>query len=115
LHDFPKQHGVKQLLLAATRGDIAQKHLALRFTSPQAIVASGFHTGKPRCSMIKLLSALTVVVILVAMATAGMIKPKIFSTVVAATALLTDTISVDELQRQVDVRALPVTEIENLY
>ena len=65
--------------------------------------------------MIKLLSALTVVLILVTMATAGMVKPKIFSTVGAAAALLSDTISVDELQRQVDVRALPVTEIENLY
>ena len=65
--------------------------------------------------MIKLLTALTVVVILVAMATAGMVKPKIFSTVGAAAALPTDTISVDELQRQVDVRVLLVTEIENLY
>ena len=65
--------------------------------------------------MIKLLTALTVVVILVAMATAGVVKPKIFSTVGAAGVLPIDTISVDELQRQVDVRALPVTEIENLY
>ena len=65
--------------------------------------------------MIKLLTALTVVVILVAMATAGMVKPKIFSTVGPAAALPTDTISVDELQRQVDVHALSVTEIDNLY
>ena len=50
--------------------------------------------------MIKLLTALTVVVILVAMATAGMVKPKIFSTVGAAAALPTETISVDELQRR---------------
>jgi hypothetical protein len=106
---------VKQLLLAPTRRDIAQKHLALRFMSPQAIVASRLHTGNQRCSMIKLLTALTVVVILGAMATAGMVKPKIFSTVGAAAALPTVTVSVDELQRQVDVRALPVTEIETLY
>jgi hypothetical protein len=65
--------------------------------------------------MIKLLTALTVVVILGAMATAGMVKPKIFSRAGAAAALPTDTISVDELQRQVDVHALSVTEIDNLY
>ena len=65
--------------------------------------------------MIKLLTALTVVVMLGAMATAGMVKPKIFSTVGAVTALPTVTVSVYELQPQVDVRTLSVTEIENLY
>ena len=65
--------------------------------------------------MIKLLTALTAVTTLAAMAAAGMVKPKIFSTVGAVAALPTVTVSVDELQRQVDVRALPVTEIENLY
>jgi hypothetical protein len=49
------------------------------------------------------------------MATAGMVKPKIFPTVGAVAAPPTVAISVDELQRQVDARALPVTEIENLY
>jgi hypothetical protein len=106
---------VKQLLLAATRGDIAQKHLALRFMPPQSIVASGLHTGKQRCSMIKLLTALTVVVILVAMATAGMVKPKIFPTLGAVAAPPTVRISVEELQRQVDMPTLPPMEIENLY
>jgi hypothetical protein len=56
--------------------------------------------------MIKLLTALTVVAILVAMATAGMVKPKIFPTIGAVAALPTVTISVEELQRQVDMRAL---------
>jgi hypothetical protein len=56
--------------------------------------------------MIKLLTAPTIVVILVAMATAGIVKPKIFSTVGAAAALPTDTISANELQRQVDVRGV---------
>ena len=65
--------------------------------------------------MIKLLTALTAVTTLAAMAAAGMVKPKIFSTVGAVAALPTVTVSVDELQRQVDVRALPVTEIEILY
>ena len=65
--------------------------------------------------MIKLLTALTVVVILVAMATAGMVKPKIFPTVGAVAATPTVAISIEELQSQVDVRTLPVTEIENLY
>ena len=40
------------------------------------------------------------------MATAGMVKPKIFPTVGAVAALPTVTISVEELQRQVDMRAL---------
>ena len=64
--------------------------------------------------MTKLLTALTVVTILAAMAAAGTVKTKIFNTVGVA-ALPTVTISVEELQRQVDVRTLPVTEIENLY
>jgi hypothetical protein len=65
--------------------------------------------------MIKLLTALTAVTILVAMAAAGTVKPKIFSTVGAVAAPPTVTISVEELQRQVDVRTLPATEIESLY
>ena len=65
--------------------------------------------------MIKLLTALTAVTILVAMAAAGTVKPKIFPTVGAAAAPPTVTISVEELQRQVDMRTLPVTEIEDLY
>jgi len=65
--------------------------------------------------MMKLLTALTAVTILVAMAAAGTVKPKIFSTVGAVAAPPTVTISVEELQRQVDVRTLPATEIESLY
>ena len=65
--------------------------------------------------MTKLLIALTAVTILVAMAAAGTVKPKIFPTVGAAAAPPTVTIPVEELQRQVDMRTLPVTEIENLY
>ena len=65
--------------------------------------------------MIKLMTALIAVTILVAMAAAGTVKPKISSTVGAAAAPPTVTISVDELQRQVDMRTLPVTEIESLY
>jgi len=65
--------------------------------------------------MIKLLTALTAVTILVAVAGAGMVKPKIFPTGGAVAALPTVTISVDELQRQVDMRTLPVTQIEYLY
>jgi len=60
--------------------------------------------------MIKLLTTLAVVTILAALAAAGTVKPKI-----AAAAPPTVTISVDELQRQVDMRTLPVTEIESLY
>jgi hypothetical protein len=65
--------------------------------------------------MIKLLTTLAVVTILAALAAAGTVKPKISSTVGAAAAPPTVTISVDELQRQVDMRTLPVTEIESLY
>jgi hypothetical protein len=65
--------------------------------------------------LIKLATALTAVTILVGVAAAGMVKPKIFSTVGAVAPLPTVTISVDELQRQVDMRTLPVTQIENLY
>ena len=65
--------------------------------------------------MIKLMTALIAVTILVAMAAAGTVKPKIFSTVGAVAAPPTVTISVEELQRQVDVRTLPATEIESLY
>jgi len=63
--------------------------------------------------MMKLLTALTAVTILVAIVAAGTIKPKIFPTAVGAPPTI--TISVEELQRQVDMRTLPVTEIENLY
>ena len=65
--------------------------------------------------MIKLWTALTVVTFLAAMAAASTVNPKLFSTVEIGTAPPTITISVEELQRQVDVRNLPVTEIENLY
>ena len=65
--------------------------------------------------MIKVLTALIAVMILVAIAAAGMVRSKIFPTVGAVAAPPTVAISVDELQRQVDARALPVTEIENLY
>jgi hypothetical protein len=51
----------------------------------------------------------------VAIAAAGTIRPKIFPTVGAVAAPPTVAISIEELQRQVDVRTLPVTEIENLY
>ena len=63
--------------------------------------------------MIKVLTALTAVMILVAIAAAGMVGSKIFPTVRAAPP--TVAISVEELQRQIDMRTLPVTEIENLY
>jgi hypothetical protein len=65
--------------------------------------------------MIKLLTALTAVTILVAMAVAGTFKPKIFPTLGAVAAPPTVTISIEELHRRVDTRTLPVTEIENLY
>jgi hypothetical protein len=65
--------------------------------------------------MIKVLTTLTAVAILVATAAAGGVKPKIFPTVGAVAAPPTVTISVEELQRQVDTRMLPVTEIEILY
>ena len=65
--------------------------------------------------MIKLLTALTTATILAAIAAASTVQPKIFPRIEAAATPPTVTISVDELQRQVDMRALPVTEIENLY
>jgi hypothetical protein len=67
--------------------------------------------------MIKMLTALTAVAILVSVAAAVGVKPKIFPPVGAVAAPPTVTISVEELQRQVDTRTLPVTEIanENLY
>jgi hypothetical protein len=65
--------------------------------------------------MIKVLTALTAVMILVAIAAAGTVRPKIFPTVGAVAAPPTVAISVGELQWQVDVRTLPVTEIEDLY
>ena len=65
--------------------------------------------------MIKLLIALTAVTTLVTMVAVGTVKPKIFPTLGAVAAPPTVTISVEELQRQVDMRTLPVTEIENLY
>ena len=65
--------------------------------------------------MIKLLTALTVVTLLAAMAAASTVKPKLFSTVGVGAAPPTITISVEELQRQVDTRTLPITEIETLY
>jgi hypothetical protein len=74
-----------------------------------------FISANRRYSVTKLLTALTVVTILTAMAAAGPVKPKFFSTVGAGAALPTVTISVEELQRQVDVRTLPVTEVESLY
>jgi len=74
-----------------------------------------FISANKRYSMIKLLTALTVVTILAAMAAASAINPKIFFTDGAEAALPTVTISVEELQRQVDVRTLPVIEAENPY
>jgi hypothetical protein len=65
--------------------------------------------------MIKLLIALTAVTTLVTMVAVGTVKPKIFLPLGAVAAPPTVTISVEELQRQVDMRTLPVTEIENLY
>ena len=65
--------------------------------------------------MIKVLTALTAVMILVAIAAADTVGPKIFPTVGAVAAPPTVAISVEELQRQVDVRTLPVTDIEDLY
>ena len=65
--------------------------------------------------MIKVLTALTAVMILVAIAAAGTVRPKIFPTVGAVAAPPTVEISVEELQWQVDVRTLPVTEIGDLY
>jgi hypothetical protein len=65
--------------------------------------------------MIKVLTALTAVMILVAIAAAGTVRWKIFPTVGAVAAPPTAAISIEELQWQVDVRTLPFMEIENLY
>ena len=65
--------------------------------------------------MIKVLTALTAVMILVAIAAAGTVRSKIFPTVGAVAAPPTVAISVEELQWQINMRTLPVTEIENLY
>ena len=65
--------------------------------------------------MIKVLTALTAVLILAAIAAAGTVRSKIFPTVGAVAAPPTVAISIEELQRQIDMRTLPVTEIENLY
>jgi hypothetical protein len=65
--------------------------------------------------MIKVLTALTAVMILVAIAAAGTVRSKIFPTVGAVAATPSVAISVEELQWQVDVRTLPVTEIGDLY
>ena len=62
-----------------------------------------------------MLTALTAVLILVAIAAAGTVRSKIFPTVGAVAAPPTVAISVVELQWQIDMRTLPVTEIENLY
>jgi hypothetical protein len=63
----------------------------------------------------KLLTALTAVTILTAIAAAGTVKPRIFLTVGTVAAPPAVTISIEELQRQLDMRTLPVTQIENLY
>ena len=65
--------------------------------------------------MIKLLFGLSLIPILVAIAAAGSVKPKIVSTVEGVAAPPTVTISVEELQRHVDMLTLPVIEIENPY
>jgi hypothetical protein len=65
--------------------------------------------------MMKPLTALTAITILGAIAAAGTVTPSIFPPVAAVAAPPAVTISVEALQRQVDMRALPVTEIENLY
>jgi hypothetical protein len=65
--------------------------------------------------MIKLLTALTIATLLAAMAAASAVKPKLFSTVGIGPTPPTVTISVEELQRQVDVGSLPVTKVEDLY
>lgn len=65
--------------------------------------------------MTKLLTALIALTILVAIAAAGTVKPKIFPTIGAVAAPPTGTISVEDLQRQVETRTLPAMEVENLY
>ena len=65
--------------------------------------------------MTKILTALSVLTVLGAMAAAGTVRSQIFGKVGSAAAPRTVAISVEALQRQVDMRTLPVTEIENLY
>jgi hypothetical protein len=65
--------------------------------------------------MIKVLTALTAVMIFVAIAAAGTVRSKIFPTVWTVAAPPTLAISVEELQWQVGVRTLPVTNIVDLY
>jgi hypothetical protein len=65
--------------------------------------------------MMKPLTALTAITILGALAAASTVTPSIFRPVAAVAAPPAVTIRVEELQRQVDVRALLITEIENLY
>ena len=65
--------------------------------------------------MTKVLTALSVLTVLAAMAAAGTVGPQIFAGPGSAAAPPTVTISVEELQRQVDIRQLPVMEIESLY
>jgi hypothetical protein len=76
---------------------------------------TSFNISKQEVSMIKLVAALTVVAILAAMAAVSTIKPKIFHTVGAIAATPVVTISITELQQQVDVRTLPVMQIDDLY
>jgi len=65
--------------------------------------------------MIKLVTVVTVMAILVALAVAGTVKPKIFTAVGAEAAPPTVAISVQEVYRQVNMHTLPVAEIEDLY
>jgi hypothetical protein len=71
--------------------------------------------SKQEVSTIKLLTVVTAVTILVALAAAATVKPKIFATVAAVAAPPTVTISVEELHRKVDMHTLPVMEIVSLY
>ena len=65
--------------------------------------------------MTKLLTAVTVVTLVAAMAAANTVKQELFSAVGIEAAPPTITISVEERLRQVDVSTLPVTEIKDLY
>jgi hypothetical protein len=58
------------------------------------------------------LALLTAVMILVALSSTATIKPLIPVTLVAATP---QTISVEELQRHVDVKSLPVIKVDEPY
>jgi hypothetical protein len=60
--------------------------------------------------MTKALTALCVLTLLAALAAAGTVAPQIFAEVGSAAAPQTVTISVEALQRQVDMRTLPVTK-----